>query len=168
MISEREFSTDIPKVARSLAWLLLVLAGVPLTIAWLFGYYLSAAIVGISTVYFMYPHLSKFVRLIFTRRALILGEEGLFDRTFALGFIPWSEIEGAKLTESQSHKIVELKLCDEETFRKEFLQRTWMYRYPQRKSFESGEVGFWIDTHWIDDSPDHVLQAIRSRVKTTA
>lgn len=167
MISEHEFSTDSLKVARSLAMLLLVLAGTPLAIVWILGYYLTAAIAGIGAMYILYPHLSKLMKLVFTGRALILGEEGLFDRTFPLGFIPWSEIQGASLTESKNHKIVELKLRDEETLREEFIQRTWLYRPIRRRNFENGRIGFWIDTHWIDDSPGHVLQAIRSRVKTT-
>lgn len=147
---------------------LLVLVGGPLAIGWIFGYYLTAVIAGCAALYILYPHLSKFVRLLFTGQALVLEEEGLLDRTFPLGFVPWSEIQEASLTNSKNHKIVELELRNEETFKEEFIHRTWLYRPIRRRNFENGRRGFWIDTHWIDESPGHVLEAIRSRLKTTA
>ena len=167
MVKGDELPTDSPRVARWLAVLLLVLAAGPLAIAWGIGYYPTAGIAGCAALYILYPHLSKFVKLLFTGKALVLGEEGLFDRTFPLGFVPWSEIKGASLEESKNHKMVILQLRDEEAFKEKFVRRTWLYRPIRRRNLETDQVGFWIDTHWIDESPGHILEAIRSRIKTT-
>lgn len=168
MPDHQYFSTNRSEVVSSLSILAAVIVSTPIAIIWLFGHYISAAVVVIMGLFFLYPKLSKYFKLLFTGQALVLGEENLYDRTFPLGRVPWSQIEGASLIEVQDHKVVELNIRDEDAFREEFIQRTWLYRPIRRRNFENGRMDFWIDTHLIDGSPDHVLQAIRSRVKTTA
>ena len=168
MFDRREFPLDRQKASSTLAKLSVAVIGPPVVIIWLLSYYGIAVAVGIVSLYLLYPQLTKYVRLLFTGQALILGDEGLFDRTFPLGFVPWPRIRGARLTESKNHKIVELELRDEEAFKEEFIQRTWLYRPIRQRNFESGRVGFWIDTHWIDAPPGQVLQAIRARAKAAA
>lgn len=167
MTDHQEFSVNRAEVVSSLSILSAVIVGTPIVIIWLFGHYISAAVVAVVGLFFLYPKFSKYFNLLVTGRALILEKDNLYDRTFPLGRVPWSQIGGATLTEVQDHKVVEMNIRDEEAFKEELIQRAWLYRPIRRRNFENGQMGFWIDTHLIDGSPDDVLQAIRSRVKTT-
>lgn len=164
----QEFTPNRPEVASSLSILAVVIVGTPIVLIWLFGHYISVAVGAAVGLFLLYPKLSKYFTLLFTGQALVLGKKSLYDRTFPLGRLPWSQIGGANLTEIQDHKVVELNIRNEEEFREEFIKRTWLYRPIRRRNLENGQIGFWIDTNLIDGSPDHVLQAIRSKMKTTA
>jgi hypothetical protein len=142
--------------------------GPPVVIIWLFSYHLTAAAVVVVSLYLLYPKLVKYMGLLLTGEALVLGEESLYDRTFPLGRVPWTHVRGVRLKEVQDHKVVELELRNEEIFKEEFIKRTWFYRPIRRRNFENGQRSFWIDTHWVDESPGQILEAIRSRVKTTS
>lgn len=169
MSKQKEFRANREKVGLELIKLAAASIAGPAAIVWFFGYYTTGAVAFIGVLYLIYPRLARHTRLLTTDAGLILDEDGVYDRTLSLGRIPWSQIQDAEQIEAENgHHMIELTLSNEEEFKKEFIQRTLLYRPIRRRNIKSGRVGFWIYPQRLIAEPDQIVQAIQNRTEESS
>jgi hypothetical protein len=96
---------------------------------------------------------------------IILDEEGITDRSYGLGFVPWSNIQGAELQQIPKkivpQTVVALDLKDPDAY------------FENSDSFNSAFLkwgdrrfgGFWLNTSHVDCSSGELLELVRSYIE---
>ncbi len=108
-------------------------------------------------------------KLYFHKSLIIMNEDGIYDRTYGLGFIPWANIKSAKIYDydrnilgiDQSFAMIELELIDEG----EYLNSNVSISKKLLKfGRNSTHTGYWINTTNLNIQRHQLLSEIRSRL----
>ncbi|HEX8914703.1 MAG TPA: hypothetical protein VF796_20295 [Humisphaera sp.] len=96
-------------------------------------------------------------RLIRMRPRMILDPAGLHDLRFGFGFIPWAQVESARVLRWADHRYLCLRVRDPE-LRRPSLGLHVMMRRPRPVEAEPGEVVIYIGM--MDRRPNKVFEAV--------
>ncbi|MEM0963694.1 MAG: hypothetical protein AAGK21_14295 [Bacteroidota bacterium] len=103
----------------------------------------------------------RFLSQLVNDRVIILDERGITDRSYGLGFIPWSNVEGAELktllTKVPPVSVVELDLVDPEAY---LSSAKGLDGRLIRRGYESGSAGFWLNTFQLEATPEEVFRMV--------
>ena len=107
----------------------------------------------------------RFSQQLRNRELIILNRKGLFDRSYGLGFIPWSNIRAARFHEldrmTQKYQMIELVLKDDE----EFFNASTADRRKIRMGMKDGITGIRLNTWQVNSSAEEILDAIRKHIE---
>lgn len=107
----------------------------------------------------------RFSQQLRNRELIILNRKGLTDRSYGLGFIPWSNIQSARLHEVdriiQKYQMIELVLKDNE----DFFSASTADRKKIRRGIKDGITGIWLNTWQVSSSAEEVLDTIRDHIE---
>ena len=105
-----------------------------------------------------------FKQLLHSNEVIVLDEKGLTDRSYGLGFIPWSNIKNVQpknhtrsvLGVNQSFQLLEIELYDEASYfnNNSSLNKTLI------KFGQNQHSGLWLNTENLTVSSDEVLKKI--------
>ena len=95
---------------------------------------------------------------------IILDENGITDSSYGLGFIPWGNIQAARIHEVnrfiQTFRVIELSLKDNKRF---FDNKSYDRRLIE-KGILNGSTGIWLNTWKLQSSDEDVLETIREYI----
>ena len=107
----------------------------------------------------------RFSQQLRNRELIILNRKSLFDRSYGLGFIPWSNIRAARFHEldrmNQKYQMIELVLKDDE----EFFKASTADRRKIRMGMKDGITGIRLNTWQVNSSAEEILDAIRKHIE---
>ena len=146
--------------------LLIGVVGAVLVIALLLSFESSALVIPALIVFAVLGGrgLWRFVRQLRNSELVVLDEEGITDRSYGLGFVPWGNVRAARLHDlermGKTYRVIELTLRDPEAF---FEDKT-VDRSLIRRGMSSGTTGVWVNTWQLKASADEVLDTIRDYI----
>ena len=127
------------------------------------GLSIFSILVLLVCVYFMWRALWRLRGQLKDGELIVLAPEGLFDRSYGLGLIPWDNIRAARLHRVDrllSYEVVELVLNDLEVF----FNTDNPDRKQIKRGLKNGLTGIWLNTWQLNASAEEVLDAIRDHI----
>ena len=106
-------------------------------------------------------------KLNFNKSLITMNGDGIYDRTYGLGFIPWSNIKSAKIYDhnrtilgiNQSFEMIELELLDEELYLNSDSNFT---KKLLKFGRDNSHAGYWINTTHLNIPRHKLLSEIQS------
>lgn len=185
IMDETVVRTDKTAALRSIVINLAVSGGVGAYLYFNVPFWLFLVVFGYISAVCLY----KVVRLgnqVVDDRLIVLDSEGITDRSYGLGFIPWTQVRGAQVQTTRYNilgqgKVVELDLRDPEalhdsdsTTERELVQfgrrkvNDNVFLNPLKLIFSGAKldvVEFWLTTYQADRTADKILSLVERGIE---